>query len=121
QVALVAAIIYIINHAFIKSGLLMLTGVIASHNEKHSADLKDLAGAGRGLTLLSILYLVGGLALAGVPPLNGFISKVALVRGGADDESWTILGLVVGGGLLTLIYMSRTWQWIFQKPPAEGV
>ena len=119
DVAMVAAIVYIFNHAFIKSGLLMLTGVIASHNPKHSADLKDLAGSGRGLKLISILYLVGGLALAGVPPLNGFMSKVALVRGGADTSSWAALGLVVAGGLLTIIYITRTWQWIFQKPPLE--
>lgn len=119
EVAMVAAIIYIFNHAFIKSGLLMLTGVIASHNDKHSADLKDLAGTGRSLRLLSILYLVGGLALAGVPPFNGFMSKVALVRGGADVSSWLILGLVVAGGLLTMIYMTRTWQWIFQQPPSD--
>jgi multicomponent Na+:H+ antiporter subunit D len=121
QVAMAAAILYIFNHAFIKAALLMLTGVIASHNEKHSADLKDLAGAGRGLPFLSILYLVGGLALAGIPPFNGFISKVALVRGGADVNSWLILGLVIAGGLLTIIYMTRTWQWIFQQPPSEDV
>jgi multicomponent Na+:H+ antiporter subunit D len=121
EVAMVAAIIYIFNHAFIKSGMLMLTGVIASHNEKHSADLKDLAGAGKGLTLISILYLVGGLALAGVPPLNGFMSKVALVRGGADNSSWAVLALVIAGGLLTMIYITRTWQWIFQQSPTEPV
>lgn len=115
--ALVAAIVYIVNHAYIKAGLLMLTGAIASRFEGHSANLVDLAGAGRGMAGVSLLYLVGGLALAGVPPLNGFISKVALVRGGVDVESWLVLGLVIGGGLLTLLYMSRTWQWIFQQPP----
>jgi multicomponent Na+:H+ antiporter subunit D len=119
ELALVAAIIYIFNHAFIKSGLLMITGVIASYNEKHSANLKELTGAGKGLTPLSILYLVGGLALAGIPPLNGFMSKVALVRGGADVESWAVLGIVIGGGLLTLIYITRTWQLIFVKPAVE--
>ncbi len=115
--ALVAAIIYIVNHAYIKSGLLMLTGAIASRQHGHSADLNDLEGAGRGFKLLSILYLIGGLALSGVPPFNGFISKLALVRGGVDEESWLILGLVIAGGVLTLIYMTRTWQWIFQRPP----
>ncbi|HSK92353.1 MAG TPA: proton-conducting transporter membrane subunit [Euzebyales bacterium] len=119
QLALVAAVIYIVNHAAIKSGLLMLTGTLASHNERHSADLADLQGAGRGRPVLSVLFLVGGLALAGVPPFNGFISKVALVRGGADVGSWVTLGLVVGGGLLTLLYMARTWQWIFQRPAPE--
>jgi multicomponent Na+:H+ antiporter subunit D len=121
QVALAAAIIYIFNHAFIKSGLLMLTGVLASRNDKHSSDLKDLAGIGQGAPLLSILYLIGGLSLAGVPPLNGFVSKLALVRGGVDVDSWLILGLVIGGGLLTMIYMTRTWQWIFQQPLGDGI
>jgi multicomponent Na+:H+ antiporter subunit D len=119
ELALAAALIYIFNHAFIKAGLLMLTGVIASHNDKHSADLADLAGAGKGLKLLSVLYLVGGLALAGVPPFNGFISKVYLLRGGASVESWLPLGLMVAGGVLTLIYVSRTWQWIFQQPAPD--
>jgi multicomponent Na+:H+ antiporter subunit D len=116
-ISLVAAIIYIVNHAYIKSGMLMLTGALASRVHGHSSDIKDLEGAGRGFTLLSILYLIGGLALAGVPPFNGFISKLALVRGGVDRESWVILGLVIAGGILTLIYMTRTWQWIFQRPP----
>ncbi len=116
-VALVAAIIYIVNHAYIKSGMLMLTGALASRIHGHSSDMKDLEGAGRGYVLLSILYLVGGLALAGVPPFNGFISKLALVRGGVEAQSWPILGLVITGGILTLIYMTRAWQWIFQRAP----
>ncbi len=119
QLAQVAALIYIFNHAFIKSGMLMITGVIASYNEKHSANLKELKGAGKGMPFISALYLIGGLALAGIPPLNGFISKVALVRGGADVESWVVLGIVIGGGLLTLLYVTRTWQHIFVKPAPE--
>jgi multicomponent Na+:H+ antiporter subunit D len=119
ELALVAAIIYMFNHAFIKSSLLMITGVIASYNEKHSANLRELTGSGKGLVALSILYLVGGLALAGIPPFNGFMSKVALVRGGADVQNWVVLGLVIGGGLLTLIYVMRTWQLIFVKPTPE--
>jgi multicomponent Na+:H+ antiporter subunit D len=116
-IALVAAIVYIVNHAYIKSGMLMLTGALASRVHGHSSDLKDLEGAGRGFTLISILYLIGGLSLAGVPPFNGFISKLGLVRSGVDAESWPILGLVIAGGILTLIYITRTWQWIFQRTP----
>jgi multicomponent Na+:H+ antiporter subunit D len=118
--ALLAAVIYIVNHAAIKAGLLMLTGQLASRAPHHSANLADLAGIGQGRPALSLLYLLGGLALAGVPPLNGFISKVALVRAGVGAESWLLLGLVVGGGLLTLLYTTRTWQLIFQRPRPEG-
>ena len=65
--------------------------------------------------------LVGGLALAGVPPLNGFISKLALAQSGVEANDWVTLGLIVGASILTLIYMSRTWQHIFQRAPEEGV
>lgn len=117
--ALVGAIVYAVNHALIKSALLMLTGVVASRLKSHSAALRDLGGAGSGLRLTSGLYLLGGLALAGVPPLNGFISKLAVIRGGVDAESWLVVGLVVGAGILTLLYMLKTWQLIFQQPPTH--
>jgi len=56
-----------------------------------------------------------------VPPLNGFVSKVALVQGGIGTGEWLVLGLVVGAGMITLLYMTRTWQLIFQQTPAEGM
>jgi multicomponent Na+:H+ antiporter subunit D len=67
------------------------------------------------------LYLVGALSLAGIPPLNGFISKLALVQGGISAQSWLVLGLCIGAGLITLLYMVRTWQHIFQATPAESL
>ena len=66
---------------------------------------------------VSLLYLLGGLALTGIPPLNGFISKLTIIQGGIQAESWPILGLAVGAGLITLLYMMRTWQHIFQRSP----
>jgi multicomponent Na+:H+ antiporter subunit D len=115
--ALVAAIIYSVNHAFIKSAMLLLTGFISSNLKSKSASLADLGGAGKGMAFSSVLYLLGGLALAGVPPLNGFVSKVVLVRGGIESDQWVTLGLVVGAGIITMMYMVRTWQLIFQQPP----
>jgi multicomponent Na+:H+ antiporter subunit D len=117
--ALLAAIVYAFNHAFIKSSLLMLTGVVASRNKYKSAKLKEVVGVGKSMVGVGILYFIGGLSLAGIPPFNGFISKLALVRGGISAESWIALGLVVGGGLITVIYMTRTYVLIFQQVPNE--
>ncbi|MFN8375047.1 MAG: proton-conducting transporter membrane subunit [Anaerolineae bacterium] len=117
--ALIGAIVYTVNHAFIKSALLMITGAISSRMPNKSARLTDIGGAGKAMTLIGGLYLLGGLALAGVPPLNGFISKLALVRGGIQAESWLVIGLAVGAGIITLLYMVRTWQLIFQRTPSE--
>lgn len=116
--ALVGAIVYAFNHSFIKSSLLMITGAIASRMPNKSAGLDDIAGAGRYMTgRMSALYLIGGLALTGIPPLNGFISKLTIIQGGIQAQSWVVLFLAIGAGLITLLYMSRTWQHIFQKTP----
>lgn len=115
--ALSAAIVYAVNHALIKSSLLMLTGVVSSRTQTKTARLSELGGVGNSMRLTGGLYFLGALALAGVPPMNGFISKVALVRGGINVESWVTLGLVVSAGILTLLYMTRTWQLIFQRKP----
>jgi multicomponent Na+:H+ antiporter subunit D len=95
----------------------MITGAISSRMPTKSAKLVDIGGIGQHLKTHNRLYLIGGLALAGVPPLNGFISKVTLIQGGISAGSWIVLGLAVAAGLITLMYMLRTWQLIFQQLP----
>jgi multicomponent Na+:H+ antiporter subunit D len=119
--ALAAALVYAVNHAFIKSAMLMLTGFVASRTLTKTARLSEIGGAGYKLVTAGGLYFIGGMALAGMPPLNGFISKLALVQSGVATERWLILGLVIGAGILTLLYMMRTWQHVFQQPPTEDV
>ncbi|MCS6870616.1 MAG: proton-conducting transporter membrane subunit [Anaerolineae bacterium] len=119
--ALVGALVYAVNHSFIKSALLMLTGVVSSRTYGKTATKREIGGVGKGMVLTSILYLLGGMALAGIPPLNGFISKVALIQGGIEAQGWLALGLAVAAGLITLQYMIGTWSLLFQQPPDEGV
>ena len=116
--ALIGAIVYAFNHAFIKSSLLMLMGVVASYTKIKTAALADISGIGSKLPpLAGWLVLIGGLSLAGVPPLNGFISKLTLIQGGVDSGDWLNLIIMVGAGILTLMYMVRAWQRIFQQNP----
>jgi multicomponent Na+:H+ antiporter subunit D len=119
-IALVGALVYAVNHAFVKSSLLMITGIVSSRTKTKTATITEIGGVGKKMLFTSILYFLGGMALAGVPPLNGFISKLALVRGGIDAQSWIALGLVVGAGMITLLYMTRTWQLIFQQNPTDN-
>ena len=119
--ALAAALVYAVNHSFIKAALLMITGTISSRTQTKTSRLTEIVGVGKTLGFTSGLYFVGGLALSGVPPLNGFISKVTLVQSGIGVQEWVTLGLVVGAGILTLLYMTRTWQLIFQQEADEPV
>lgn len=117
--ALAGALVYAVNHSFIKSALLMITGAISSRTIGKTSRLSEIGGIGQKLVYTSGLYFLGGMALAGVPPMNGFISKVALIQGGIGAEGWLVLGLAVGAGMITLLYMMRTWQLIFQQEPDE--
>ena len=117
-IALIGAIVYAFNHAFIKSALLMLMGVVASYTKIKTANFADIAGIGAKMPpALGWLVLLGGLSLAGVPPLNGFVSKLTLIQGGVDNADWLNLIIMVGAGILTLMYMIRAWQFIFQQQP----
>jgi len=130
--ALAAAIVYAFNHAFIKSALLMVMGLLSSRTDPKSADFADIGGAGALMPpIIGALWLLGGMALAGVPPMNGFISKLAIVQSGVAAQQWLALLLAVGAGFLTLTYVIRTWQVVFQhknpdlkltiKPYGDGV
>lgn len=65
-----------------------------------------------------LLFLIGGLALAGVPPTNGFISKLVLFRSGIEAEQYTALLLIGLASILTLVYIVRAFQAIWWQPPA---
>lgn len=114
--ALTAAIVYMFNHAFIKSALLMIMGLVAGQSHEHSVDFVDIEGIGHKIpAIIGMLWFLGSMSLAGLPPMNGFISKFMVARAGIGFEEWVALGLVIGSGTLTLMYMFRTWQRVFQK------
>ncbi|MDL1900508.1 hypothetical protein FBR02_07035 [Anaerolineae bacterium CFX9] len=116
--SIAASIVYAFNHSFIKSALLMLFGVVSSRTQEKTARLTEVVGVGKSLPgFVGLLYLLGGMALAGIPPLNGFISKLALAQSGIDAQQWVTLGLAIGAGILTIMYMMRTWQLVFQQKP----
>ncbi len=121
KLALIGAIVYAFNHAFIKSSLLMLMVVVASYTKTKTANFADISGIGRRLPpALGWLVLLGGLSLSGVPPFNGFISKLALIQGGVESGDWRNLIIMAGAGILTLMYMIRAWQRVFQQNPLES-
>ncbi len=119
-IALIGAIVYAFNHAFIKSAMLMLVGVVSSYAKIKTAKFTDISGIGQKIPAMTgWLFFLGGLALAGIPPLNGFISKLALIQGGIESEQWFSLIFIIGAGILTVMYTIRGWQNIFQRKPFE--
>lgn len=118
--ALAAAIVFIVNHSFVKSALLMLAGALASRTAVKSASFAVVTGLGKHVPAIGVLFFIGALALAGIPPTNGFISKFLLFDSGLAGAQWTALAFLALGSLTTFIYTMRAFQRIWwQPPPAE--
>jgi len=73
KLALIAALFHMVNHATFKASLFMATGIV--DHETGTRDLVLLSGLRKAMPITATLAVVAAAAMAGVPLLNGFISK----------------------------------------------
>ncbi len=119
--SMTAALVFAFNHSIVKSAMLMLAGYVASRASVKSAAFDIVAGVGKSLPLAGTLFLIGSLGLAGIPPTNGFISKMLLFKSGLESEQLWALLLIGLASALTIIYTLRAFMRIWWQSPAEGI
>jgi multicomponent Na+:H+ antiporter subunit D len=119
--ALTAAIVFAVNHSIAKSAMLMLAGYVASRASVKSAAFDVVTGVGKPLPLAGALFFIGGLGLAGIPPTNGFISKMLIFKSGLEAEQLWVLLLIGLASTLTMVYTIRAFMRIWWLTPAEGI
>jgi NADH-quinone oxidoreductase subunit L len=108
----VGGLFHLMTHAFFKALLFMAAGsVIAAM--AGAQDLNRMGGFRKAMPFTYGCFIVGGLALAGVPPFAGFFSKDEILAGLGAQGGWHWALYVAGyaGALLTAIY---TWRMIFR-------
>ncbi|WP_045761640.1 monovalent cation/H+ antiporter subunit A [Xanthomonas albilineans] len=71
--AVVAGVFHMLNHAVFKASLFMAAGII--DHETHTRDMRRLGALRRWMPITSTLAIIAALAMAGIPLLNGFLSK----------------------------------------------
>ncbi|CUR51645.1 NiFe-hydrogenase-4 subunit B [Nitrosotalea devaniterrae] len=71
--ALVASMYHTINHAFFKGLLFMGAGSVV--HATHTKDIEKLGGLVKQMPWTSMLFLIGAISIAGLPPFNGFVSE----------------------------------------------
>jgi len=106
--AYVAAIFHMITHAFFKALLFLGSGSVI-HGMHDEQDMRRMGGLRKLMPVTAITFIVGWLAIAGVPPFAGFWSKDEILlsawnKGGVGYVLWAI-GLITA--VLTAYYMSR--------------
>lgn len=108
-------LLHMVNHSMIKLVLFMAAGVIFMNT--HSLDLNEIRGFGRKKPLLKGIFLIGALAIGGIPLFGGYISKTLLHEsivefgGGWIMRAVEYIFLFSGG--LTVAYMTKLFVAIF--------
>lgn len=95
---------HILNHAIIKGGAFLCAGAIL--HSIGTRNLDEMRGIGQKIPIIGVSFAFFGLALAGVPPLNGFISKFFICRAGVDAGGWGIVAtvLIIVNSMFSLFY-----------------
>ncbi len=95
---------HILNHAIMKGGAFLCAGAILAL--VGTRDLKEMAGIGRKLPIIGVSFGIFVLALAGAPPLNGFISKLLICKAAIMLDPWgfILVVMVIFNSLLSLFY-----------------
>jgi multicomponent K+:H+ antiporter subunit A len=118
----VAAIFHIVNHATFKASLFMAAGII--DHETGTRDLRQLSGLRRFMPITAALAMVAAAAMAGVPLLNGFLSKEMFFAETIEihDNSFVDQALpyiVTVASMFTVAYSLRFIREVFFGPPPQ--
>ncbi len=118
--ALVAAVFHIVNHATFKASLFMAAGII--DHETGSRDIRRLSGLARFMPFTATLAMVASAAMAGVPLLNGFLSKEMFfaetaMRNPNPFVDVSLPFVAVLASLFAVTYSLRFIHGVFFGPP----
>ena len=122
DLAAVAAVFHIMNHATFKASLFMAAGII--DHETGTRDMRRLSGLWKAMPITGTLAFVASAAMAGVPLMNGFLSKEMFFAETVDLSSTPLLdyGLPVAAtlaGIFAVVYSLRFSVGVFLGPPAR--
>lgn len=115
--SIAGAILFMFHHSIVKSGLFLISGVAQHLCGTTHLKRPELSNLYTTAPWLSVMFLVTALSLAGIPPLSGFIAKLFLVKAGLEVGQYTIVGIALLTGLLTLFSMVKIWAEAFLRAP----
>ena len=117
-------LLHVLNHSIFKSLLFLGAGMVVHRTGTRSID--KLGGLLKGMKITGVTFLIGSLAISGLPPLNGFVSEflvyIGSFQGLSHDRSFLAVGLlaivslaIIGG--LALACFSKVIGVVFQGEP----
>jgi len=118
------AVFHLFTHAFFKALLFLAAGSVI-HALSGEQDMRRMGGLRKRIPWTYSTFLVGTLAIAGIPPLAGFFSKDAILAGALQAHLPLLFGIGLFTALLTSFYMARllflTFFGDYRGDDADGI
>ncbi|OFY83349.1 MAG: hypothetical protein A3F72_20345 [Bacteroidetes bacterium RIFCSPLOWO2_12_FULL_35_15] len=123
------ALLHILNHSLFKSLLFFSAGSV--YQQTHIRDMEKLGGLIHKMPQTAALFLIGALAIGGLPPLNGFVSEFLIYNGFLNGiktmglmhstlMTLSLAGLALIGGL-SLLTFTKSFGILFLGSPRENL
>ena len=112
--ALGGSILYMLHHMLVISTLFLVSGLFL--RQRRTTDLSALGGLYRSQPAVACLALIPLFSLAGVPPLSGFVAKVAVIAPMFREGQYFLAAVALCVSLLTVLSVARLWAEGFWKP-----
>jgi NADH-quinone oxidoreductase subunit L len=111
---------HLFSHAIFKALLFLGAGAVI--HSVGTRDMRQMGGLGKQMPFTRAVFLLGALALAGLPILNGFWSKELVLEAGLKGPIWAYGGMLIGTGLTALYTFRMVWLVFFGEPrePLQG-
>ncbi len=109
---------HLLSHAVFKALLFLGAGAVI--HAVGTRDMRQMGGLGKKMPFVRNAFIIGALALAGLPILNGFWSKELVLEAGlSGGPAWAFVLMVIGAGLTACYTFRMVWLVFFGEPRAH--
>jgi multicomponent Na+:H+ antiporter subunit D len=119
SLALIGAVLHIVNHAIMKCCLFLIAGAVKWRTNEHTID--KYIEMNKKLPLTMGALIIAALSMVGIPPTAGFFSKWYLVLGAIEADMWFYVVIIVLSSLLNAIYFFRVLENVYMKKSKEEI
>jgi len=108
---ILGAVFHLLNHAIFKSLLFLNAGAL--EYSLGTRDLREMRGAGGRLKITSVTSMIASLSISGIPPFNGFFSKLIIILAAVQAGQPVLALAAAAGSVLTLASFLKVQRYAF--------